>query len=239
MSNSDVLKLPRKQDVSASIDACLENAARLMDDALMLEFQEQGGVRLAISMLAQEEYAKAFLLYMVREELLPWDADLLRVMRNHACKHLLAIVMEYVHPDWDPIEQLQAMIKAEYELGDRFPPRVSSALNILYFEKIRRGNFDADDDYEPDVVAVAFGERDRAKQDAIYIDLDKSCRVKNAPTRITREDAAVEYERASRYGSTLRMLVGPDVVEGLELQKLKEAMKIVFWQKYRPSVAST
>jgi hypothetical protein len=29
-----------------------------------------------ISVLAQEEYAKAFLLYCVREEIIPWDNDL-------------------------------------------------------------------------------------------------------------------------------------------------------------------
>ena len=56
----------RKEDVQASIDACIDNAGRLMDDALMLEFQEEGGTRLAICMLAQEEYAKAFLLYIGR-----------------------------------------------------------------------------------------------------------------------------------------------------------------------------
>jgi AbiV family abortive infection protein len=98
MPNSPI-KPPRKEDVQKSIDACLDNADRLMDDALQLEFQERGGTRLAICMLAQEEYAKAFLLYLAREELLPWDADLLRVMRNHECKHLLAIVTEYIDPE--------------------------------------------------------------------------------------------------------------------------------------------
>ena len=71
---------PRHKDIAVSIEACLANDDRLMDDALQLEFQEEGSSRLAISMLAQEEYAKAFMLYMVREELVPWDADLLRVI---------------------------------------------------------------------------------------------------------------------------------------------------------------
>ncbi len=112
---------PRKEDVQASIDACLVNAERLMDDALQLEFQERGGTRLAICMLAQEEYAKAFLLYMVREELVPWDSDLLRVMRSHVCKHLVAIVMEYIAPEWDTLDQLDAIIKAEYDHQARLP----------------------------------------------------------------------------------------------------------------------
>jgi AbiV family abortive infection protein len=220
--------------VQASIDACLANAERLMDDALHLEFQERGGARLAICLLAQEEYAKAFILYMVREELVPWDSDLLRVIRNHACKHLVAIVMEYIDPEWDTLEELDAILKAEFDLEGRFPPRVSSALNILYHEKIRRGDFFNDNEYDPDVVAVAFGDRDKIKQDAVYIDLDKSCRVKNAPMDVTREDAKVEYERASRYGSIVSRLVSPDAYEGLQLKKLKEVTKIVFWQEYKP-----
>ena len=114
---------------------------------MYLEFQERGGARLAICMLAQEEYAKAFLLYMVREELVPWDSDLLRVIRNHSCKHLVAIVMEYLDPEWDTLDDLRAIINAEYGLEGRVPPHVSSALNILYHEKIRRGDFWDDNDY--------------------------------------------------------------------------------------------
>ena len=210
-----------------------------MDDALQLEFQERGGTRLAICMLAQEEYAKAFLLYMVREELVPWDSDLLRVIRNHSCKHLVSIVMECIDPEWETLDELRAIIKAEYDLDGRFPPRVSSALNILYHEKIRRGDFFNDNDYEADVVAVAVGRRDRVKQDAVYVDLNKYCRVRNAPMDVTREDAAVEYQRACRYASIVTRLTAPEVHEGLELKKLKEATKIVFWQKYKPINWST
>jgi AbiV family abortive infection protein len=140
MPTSKLFQSPRKEDVQTSIDGCLANAERLMDDALQLEFQERGGARLAICMLAQEEYAKAFLLYMVREELVPWDSDLLRVIRNHTCKHLVAIVMEYIDPEWETLDELRAIINAEYDLDGRFPPRVSSALNILYHERIRRGD---------------------------------------------------------------------------------------------------
>jgi AbiV family abortive infection protein len=238
MFNPKPFRAPRQEDVQASIDACLTNADRLMDDALHLEFQERGGARLAICMLAQEEYLKAFLLYMVREGIVPWDSDLLRVIRNHACKHLVAIVMEYVDPQWETLEELEAIIKAEFDLEGRFPPRVSSALNILYHEKIRRRDFMDENDYEPDVVAVAFGERDTIKQDAVYIDLDKSCRVKNTPMDVTREDAALEYQRAGRYGSTVPGLIGPDAYEGMQLKKLKEVTKIVFWQKYKPADGS-
>jgi AbiV family abortive infection protein len=192
MPISKLFTPPRKEDVQESIDACLANAERLMDDALQLEFQERGGARLVICLLAQEECAKAFLLYMVREELVPWDSDLLRVIRNHTCKHLVAIVMEYIDPEWNTLDEFRGIIKAELDREGAFPPRVADALNILYHEKISRDYFFLDDnDCESDVVEVASGKRDRVKQDAVYIDVDKSCRVKNAPMCVTKEDADI------------------------------------------------
>jgi hypothetical protein len=88
-------------------------------------------------------------------------------------------------------------------------------------------------------LAIAWSRRCRdrfsrkRKANAIYVDVDKSCRVKNSPNDITREDAAIEYERASRYGSIVARLPESDAYEGLELRKLKDA-KVVFWQKYKP-----
>jgi hypothetical protein len=131
--------------------------------------------------------------------------------------------------------ELRTIINTEYDLERRFPPHVSSALNILYWEKILPGEFFDDNDYEPSVLTVAFGERDKVKQDALYVDLDRSCRVKSTPVkRVTREQAQAEYERASRYGSIVRRLCEPDAYEGLQLQKLRDATKVLFWQRYRP-----
>lgn len=68
----------------------------------------------------------------------------------------------------------------------------------------------------------------------MYVDLDKSCRVKNSPMDVTMDQAQVEFERARRYGSIVTGLTAADPYEGIQLKKLKEATKIVFWQKYKP-----
>jgi hypothetical protein len=62
---------PRADDIQASIDACIANGDRLLDDAVMLEFQEPASTRLMVSLLAQEEFAKAFLLFLVKQEMIP------------------------------------------------------------------------------------------------------------------------------------------------------------------------
>lgn len=233
MKQVKLFATPRREDVDVSINACLDNAQRLIDGAERREFEECGATGLALSMLAQEECAKAFILYMVREGMVPWDASLLRVIRSHSCKHLVALVIEYLEPEWETIEELRAIISAEHDLEGRFPPQISSALNLLYFEKIRGENFLYEREYESDVKEIANGERDRIKQDALYIDLDRSCRVKKSPTSISQADAKKELELAERYKSAVRGLLQPNAYEHLQLAKLREAVTVVYWQHYR------
>ena len=78
MTEAAPLRQPRANDIQASIDACLTNGDRLLNDALQLEFQEPASTRLMVSILAQEEFAKAFLLFLVKQEIIPWDGDLLQ-----------------------------------------------------------------------------------------------------------------------------------------------------------------
>jgi AbiV family abortive infection protein len=228
------LPQPRSDDIRASIEACLANGQRLLDDALQLEFQEPASTRLMVSMLAQEEFAKAFLLFLVKEEIIPWDADLLRVMNNHSCKHLVAIVMEYLDPQWETLDDLRSLLQAEFALDGAFPKPVSSALNILYHEKMQRGDFFNDNDYDPDVVGIATGERDKVKQDAVYVRIDRSGRVKSTPSGVTMNTATEEYEKAGRYQSLVNSLVTDGPKNSEQYRKLREAMKIVCWQKYKP-----
>lgn len=233
--NDTLLKTPRAADIQASIDACLANGRRLLDDALVLEFQENGGARFLLCIVAQEEYAKAFLLYLAREEIIPWDSNLHRILRSHSCKHLVGIVMEYIDPQWDTLDELKKIYEDEYALEGRLPRPVSSALNILYWEIMRRGNFYNDEDeYEPNVVAIARGGRDRAKQNAVYVDIDKSCRPVG-PAFISREQAQAEYERAGRYAWIVNDRMSNNAFTGIQMEKLREAVQIVFWQKYRPA----
>jgi AbiV family abortive infection protein len=181
------LKQPNRFDIQASIEACLANGQRLLTDALQLEFQEPASTRLMVSMLAQEEFAKAFLLFLVKQQIIPWNRELLRAMNSHSCKHLVAIVMEYLDPQWETLDELRSMLAAEFALDGAFPKPVSSALNILYHEKMQRGDFFHDNDYDPDVVCIATGQRDKVKQDAVYVNIDHSGRVKSTPSSVKME----------------------------------------------------
>jgi AbiV family abortive infection protein len=226
---------PDPNDIQTSIEACLANGKRLLDDALLLEFQEPASTRLMVSMLAQEEFAKAFLLFLVKQEIIPWDSELLRVMNNHACKHLVAIVIEYLDPQWDTVDELRSILDAEFALDGAFPKAVSSALNILYHEKMQRGDFFDDNDYDPQVVRVASGQRDKVKQDAVYVSIDRSGRVRSTPSNVTMDAANEEYEKAGRYRWFVSSLASDGPRDSEQFRKLREGMKIVYWQKYKPT----
>ena len=82
-----------------SARACLMNGDRLLADAEWL--YSPNPTSLALAIIAEEEFAKGFLLVLVALGVIPWSATILRASRNHACKQLLCLLMEYSDPDID------------------------------------------------------------------------------------------------------------------------------------------
>jgi AbiV family abortive infection protein len=151
-----------------TISACVENGKKLLEDARLLFGWDRYSTALALSVLAQEEFAKAFLLQLVVDDALPWLPEIQRSMARHQSKHLLAIVMEWLPPfDFDLLdeqrrrstekhEQKMAWYKRSmerYRAGNlrpdpndpepveeefQFPPDVATALNIYRFEELER-----------------------------------------------------------------------------------------------------
>ena len=81
-----------------AIHACLSNGRRLLDDAQTLEFSDPLATAYYLTLIAQEEFAKGFLLALVIRNVIPWDRRLLRAARDHRCKQLLCVVMDYLQP---------------------------------------------------------------------------------------------------------------------------------------------
>ena len=81
--------------------SCVANGRRLIDDAVMLELQEPPSSAFALAIIAQEELAKGFLLFLVSRQVIPWNPFVHRATRDHVCKQLLAAVMDHLAPDLD------------------------------------------------------------------------------------------------------------------------------------------
>lgn len=89
---------PKAETLTKSIAAVIANGKMLLDDARLLFGWDRFATALALAVLAQEEFSKSFLLRLVQDEALPWLPEVQRSMAIHQCKHLLALVMEWLPP---------------------------------------------------------------------------------------------------------------------------------------------
>ena len=157
---------PKAEAVARSISACVANGNSLLGDAKHLFDWDRFSTALALAVLAQEEFAKVFILRLVSDNALPWIPEIRSSITRHQCKYLLALVME-----WLPVLDLsyEKMMRdrqrhdlmmawyersiARYKRGIlapdpddlkpsepevSFPPEVADALNIYRHEEIER-----------------------------------------------------------------------------------------------------
>jgi hypothetical protein len=129
---------PSDSDLMASIRACIENGERILDNTYRLEFEEPPSSRYFFIMIAQEEFAKSFVFILVSKNVIRWSNSILRAINDHSCKQLIGMIMDYMIMHWEDFEELKAVVSADFELGDRLPNDVGSAMELLRYEKIGR-----------------------------------------------------------------------------------------------------
>ncbi len=194
-----------QEALNRTITACIDNGKRLLDESYDLEFRHPVATRFYLILIAQEEFAKAFILYLVREDIAPFNASVQRAIRDHSCKHLVGMILDYMIMHWEEIEELHAMIERDFDLNHRLPYDIASALEILCYEKISRWTKNNwvwvdEPDYDREAMAISKGKKDRRKQDALYVRVGSQGQVCSTPAEITAEEVEREFERAQRYG---------------------------------------
>lgn len=132
-----------KKIPSKTISACFDNGKKLLEDAKLLFDWDRFSTALALSILAQEEFAKAFLLELVADDALPWLAEVQRSIARHQCKHLLGVIMEWL-PPFD-VDRLREQMKKNTERHERW-----MAWAARRSERHKQNDFSPDaDDPEP------------------------------------------------------------------------------------------
>jgi AbiV family abortive infection protein len=227
------ITVPKKSSLNASIRACNDNGQKILEDIDMLQVQEPLSRQVALSIIAQEEFAKAFLLILVRDGVVPWSQYLLRAMNDHSCKQLVGILIEYVDFQWETLEELQAHYEHEYSTGDGVPHKVADAMDILRHEKIGRWeskNWEWVDppNYDPSIQQIAKGRRDQLKQDALYVRIGRDGGVISDPTKITPEIVKEEIERAKRYAAFLDSLLAEHKNSSITYSKVRKFLGALF-----------
>jgi AbiV family abortive infection protein len=231
------LKKPNTIVLSHTVRACLDNGARLLEESYDLEFRSPPSSRFFLVMIAQEEFAKSFIIYLVREDVLPFSASILRAINDHTCKQLIGLIMDYVIMHWDEVDEMRAMLRLDHALGERLPEDIGSAMDLLRHEKIGRWEsknwvWAEEPEYHPTALNIADGKKDRHKQDSLYVRIGRDGRVCSAPDAITSEESRGELERARRYRDFVESLL----VEHSRSNRLDRALGILKALFTTPSV---
>jgi len=224
---------PTQPALTAALDACRRNGDRLLDDGYQVEFQKPPATKLMLAMIAQEEFAKAFLLFLVRENIVPWTPELLRAMNDHACKQLVAVIIDYADPQWVELDEIKKLISDEYDRDGKLPFNVSTAINILRHEKIGRWESNRwvwveEPTYDKAVLGIASGKRDKIKQDALYVRLGRTASVVSTPESVTSESADREFEKAKQYSWFIRSIIERGWNDSVFHNKVRDAFAAVF-----------
>jgi AbiV family abortive infection protein len=198
----------KSPDLKPAILASLQNGDRLTDDSeLMLEC-ERFPSSYAFALLAQEEYAKAFLLCLVVAGALPWSAQVKRALHDHVCKQLASVILDYLSPDIDEFLRRHDLSR----IGEKrpiFPNDVLDAIHVICHERLPRERDrwwlnSTDRPLDGRVTSIAAGRLDGEKQDALYIRLGKAGDVVAQPGQVSSQSAKDQLERAKRIGTQLR-----------------------------------
>ncbi len=216
-----------------AMEACFANGDRLLEDVRNLLDWERAPSALVLAVVAQEEFAKGFMLHLINDGLLPWHPLVQRASRDHACKQLLGLVMDYLNPEFEEFMARFKELEAEPEAFDGFPGPVADALNMLRHEKIGRweSNFwvwAEPPNYDRTAKKVAEGEYDRRKQDALYVRLSVLGGVASTPDRVPAATAREEFARAERFRSLVGQLLERDTRALWEYERVAVAVKDLF-----------
>lgn len=203
--------------IDRTIEACLQNGARLIDDSYFLEFCDPPSSQYFLIMIAQEEFSKAFIMFLVKKEIIPLSRPVMKAINDHACKQLVGMIMDFMIAYWDDIDELERMVSDDFELGDNFPEDIGSALEILRYEKI--GGWEDsnviyvfDGEYDKKALKVSKGVKDRKKQGSLYVKIAKDGQAVSYFEKFTSEEVEEELQKAERYKKFVQSALSGDYI---------------------------
>jgi AbiV len=192
--------------------------------------------RSRLTVLAEEEFAKAFILYLVEMGVIPWTREIGRSLNDHSSKHLIGIVVDWVTTfiadfftelgkDYNDIEVSKLP----------WTPEVAHAMNIYRHNRV--GKFRDGDgaltiiSNEPEEKAIdrSIEKRDKSKQDAIYVAVATDGGVGRSPFDTSAEKLREERERADRFNLFCTDFLGNEVImRNPSFRVFAETIKEVF-----------
>jgi hypothetical protein len=215
--------------------AALANGKRLNEEVEYLRYEEPPTTAHFLVMLAQEELAKAFLLGLVYRKIIPWSKHILRASRDHHCKQLLGVVMEFLNPEWEEFRR-RCDIVVVHKQTRTVPKKISDALNILRYEKIGRWESNSwvwaeDPEWDSEALAVAEGAVDKFKQDLIYVRLGRDGSLAHMPEACKLANLFEKQDSTRRMAEIADALITDEKHVGLDWDKVEDMLRFLFTEK--------
>jgi AbiV family abortive infection protein len=214
--------------LAATIKACVENGQRLLEDSIYLNEYDRFPSAKVLAMLAQEEFAKAYIVRLAQEGAFPWCDEIIWATQNHRCKQLMFILMEYL---FTPLSDAKSMLDRDKIMQEKYPnillpKKVADALNIFCYENIKRRKSQSWcwaelPKYDAEAKKIWKGKVERTKHNALYVSVGNDGRVTNIP----KTDAA-DASQSIEYAEILKEVAcGHDVYAFTEKECIKSILK--------------
>lgn len=188
--------------LTKAIEDCEKNGTRLLEDADILCDYGSYATAYGIAKLAQEEFAKGFILKLVESGALNWNKEVQRSLNHHVSKQIMAILLDYINPTF---EEFSEMIKNNTLL--QRPQKVIDAMNIYIYEILMkwesRWMWVEEQKYKKEAVSILEQKEEKMKQGAFYVKITKDGKSINSTNKFTKKITKVEIESAKRYRSVL------------------------------------
>ncbi len=220
----------REHNWGEAIEACVRSGDELLADAESLRDWERFSTSFALAVLAQEEFAKAFLLHLVDRGVIRWSAGVRRFLTHHHSKHLVGVLMEWLAvPLETALERAEASLRGEPL--DALPDDVAFAINILRHEKLDQlleGWVLREPEWSGRSRKLAEGMLEREKQGALYVAISAKGRLRRRPGSIDKAQAQSEIDRAQRFSELAGDAHGSRILSRREYNLLCEIVAAVF-----------
>src|ERR1700691_2154317 len=226
----------QKTRIRSAKELTLKNAQRLLADAETLKDFDGIPSAFALTVLAEEEFAKAFILYLAEMEVIPWTREISRSLNDHSSKHLMGIVVDWITTFIADFFTELGRDHKSHEITDLpWTSEVAHAMNIYRHNRVGRFH-DGDGGItivsnEPGEKAIdrAIEKRDKSKQDAIYVTVGADGSVARNPFDTYVERLRDERQRADRSNVFCTDFLGNElIVRNPSFRLFADTIKEVF-----------
>lgn len=187
-----------------SIIVCKENGKRLLEDSDNLYDYERYPTSYGLAKLAQEEFAKGFILKLVNDGGLKWTKEVQRSLNHHISKQLVSIILNFLNPS---VDEFLEMVENKISMLDK-PKKVHDAINIYINEVLYRWECNnwvwfEDPEYDKEAKSIFNGNEEKLKQNAFYVKICPDGKAVDFTKKYNKKMVKDEIEKAKRFSFLL------------------------------------